>query len=314
VFSPHGYVETCSVLAWIQFNRELLRTTGEARYAEEIERSAYNDLLGAQAPDGEDWCYYSFANGRRVHTTYWRCCKSSGAMAIEELAPLAYAVDGDAITVQMYGAGELHAGLPSAGEVVVHQETRYPFDGAVHLRVQSQPEAAFTVRLRIPSWSVQPVLRINGAPVPLEIDAHGFVAVTRAWRSGDEVQLLLPMTVRVQRASHRNVQESRAPDGSAVAQEVLRFDYLALTRGPVVYATGLVDGYKVDETLRIPDAPPEQWLSESMTPTGIPQLELQPLGRPALRYEPYFLAGGRSDGSWRLTWLSLAPAIDTTTQ
>jgi uncharacterized protein len=313
VFSPQGYVETCSVLAWIQFNRELLRTTGEAKYAEEIERSAYNDLLGAQAPDGEDWCYYSFPNGRRVHTTYWRCCKSSGAMAIEELAPLAYAVDGDAITVQLYGAGELHAHLPAAGEVVVRQETRYPFDGTVHLHMQSQREAVFTLRLRIPSWSVQPVLRINGAPVPIEIDAQGFVAVTRTWRS-DEVQLVLPMTVRVQRASNRNVQESRAPDGSAVAQEVLRFYYLAMTRGPLVYATRLVDGYKIDETLRISDAPPEQWLSESMTPTGIPQLELQPLGRPALRYEPYFLAGGRSNGSWRLTWLSLAPANDDTTQ
>jgi hypothetical protein len=46
----------------------------------------------------------------------------------------------------------------------------------------------------------------------------------------------------------------------------------------------------------------------------VPQLELQPLGRPALRYEPYFLADGRRDGSWRLTWLSLAPAIDGTTQ
>ncbi len=57
-FSPHGYVETCSTLAWIQLNRELLASTGEARYAEEIERSAYNDLLAAQAPAGEDWCYY----------------------------------------------------------------------------------------------------------------------------------------------------------------------------------------------------------------------------------------------------------------
>ena len=66
--------------------------TGEAAYAEEIERSAYNDLLGAQAPNGEDWCYYSFPNGRRVHTTYWRCCKSSGAMALEELPSLAYGV------------------------------------------------------------------------------------------------------------------------------------------------------------------------------------------------------------------------------
>ena len=307
VFSPHGYVETCSVLAWIQFNRELLHATGEAKYAGEIERSAYNDLIGAQAPDGEDWCYYSFPNGRRVHTTYWRCCKSSGAMAIEELAPLAYAVAGETITVQLYGAGELHAHLPACGAVAVHQQTAYPFDGAVHLRVQAEREAAFTLRLRIPAWASQPALRINGAAVPVEIDAHGFAATTRTWRSGDEVQLSLPMAARVHRACSRNVQESRAPDGSAVAQEVLRFDYLALTRGPLVYATGLVDGYKVDETLRIPDGPAEQWLGETTTPAGVPQLELQPLGRPALRYEPYFLAGGRSDGSWRLTWLSLAP-------
>jgi DUF1680 family protein len=72
VFDPHGYVETCSTMAWIQLNRELLAILGEAQFAQEIERSAYNDLIGAQAPDGEDWCYYSFPNGRRVHTTYWR--------------------------------------------------------------------------------------------------------------------------------------------------------------------------------------------------------------------------------------------------
>ncbi|MGC4081662.1 MAG: glycoside hydrolase family 127 protein [Vicinamibacterales bacterium] len=87
-FSPQGYVETCSTLAWIQLNRELLLQTGEASFAEEIEKSAYNDLLGAQAPNGDNWCYYSFPNGRRVFTTYWRCCKSSGPMALEEL-PLA---------------------------------------------------------------------------------------------------------------------------------------------------------------------------------------------------------------------------------
>jgi DUF1680 family protein len=306
-FSPYAYVETCSTLAWIQLNRELLAITDEPKYAEEIERSAYNDLLGAQAPDGEDWCYYSFPNGRRVHTTYWRCCKSSGAMAIEELAPLAYAVSHEAITVQLYGPGELHAKLAAAGDIVVRQETRYPFDGAVHLRVQAEREAAFTLRLRIPAWATQPTLCVNGTAVPVDLDMYGFAIITRTWRDGDQVQLLLPMAARAHRACNRNVQESRAPDGSAVAQEVLRFDYLALTRGPLVYATGLVDDYKVDETLRIPDSPPEQWLRESVTPAGVPQLELQPLGRPALRYEPYFLSGGRSDGSWRLTWLSLAP-------
>ena len=66
-FDPEAYVETCSTMAWIQLNRELLEILGEARFAQEIERSAYNDLLGGQAPDGEDCCYYSFPNGRRVH-------------------------------------------------------------------------------------------------------------------------------------------------------------------------------------------------------------------------------------------------------
>ena len=82
-FSPNAYVETCSLLSWIQFNRELLQLTGEARFAEEIERTAYNDLLGAQAPDGEDWCYYSVPTGRRVHTTYWRCCKSTAIAPLD---------------------------------------------------------------------------------------------------------------------------------------------------------------------------------------------------------------------------------------
>lgn len=309
VFSPQGYVETCSTFAWIQLNRELLRITGEARYAEEIERSACNDLLGAQSPNGEDWCYYSFPNGRRVHTTYWRCCKSSGAMALEELPALAYAVGDETITVRLYGAGELHTALPSTGHVVVRQDTDYPFDGAVRLQVQVEREATFALRLRIPSWTAQPTLHVNGAAMPVDIDMPGFATITRSWRNGDEVRLVLPMTVRVHTACNRNVQESRAPDGSPVQQEVLRFDYLALTRGPLVYATGLVDGYRIDETLRIPETPPAQWITES-SEGGPPFVQLQALGRPALRYEPYYLAGGRSDGSWRLTWLSLAPAGD----
>ena len=115
-FSPQAYVETCSTLAWIQLNRELLTITGEAKYAGEIERSAYNDLLGAQAPNGEDWCYYVFPNGKRVHTTYWRCCKSSGAMALEELPAIAYdAVADDHIAVNLYGPGEAVVDLPQAG-------------------------------------------------------------------------------------------------------------------------------------------------------------------------------------------------------
>lgn len=307
VFSPQGYVETCSTFAWIQLNRELLQITGEARYADEIERSAYNDMLGAQAANGEDWCYYVFPNGRRVHTTYWRCCKSSGAMALEELAPLAYALRDDSISVMLYGASELHARLTTAGVVSVKQVTEYPFDGRIRLRIGVEGEARFALRLRVPGWAQAWSLVVNGEAVNGKADEGGFQVVDRVWRDGDEVDLELPMRVHVHHAHDHNVQESRAPDGSPLAQEVLRYDYCALSRGPLAFATGLVDGYRLQETL--PGVPGPDWIDETRN-AGVPAIELRLPGRAPLTFEPYYLAGGREDGIWRLTWLPLSPLAD----
>lgn len=297
-FDPDGYVETCSTMAWIQLNRELLGILGEARFAQEIERSAYNDLIGAQAPDGEDWCYYVFPNGRRVHTTYWRCCKSSGAMAIEELPAIAYAVTADGgIAVNLLGPGEARLELPGGGTVRVRQETGYPFDGNVEIVVEADGAIEFPLRIRIPDWAEGAQMMIAGEAVAAP--AGDYARIARRWRSGDRVTLSLPMRPAVHRVMQRNVQESLAPDGSPVAQQVMRYDYLAITRGPLVQATGLIDGYKLGESLRF-DGEPEVDESDG-------RLLLKPLGRAPIPFEPWFNAGGRRDGIWRLTWMPLAP-------
>jgi len=308
-FSPHAYVETCSTLAWIQLNRELLAISGEARYAEEIERSAYNDLLAAQAPNGEDWCYYVFPNGKRVHTTYWRCCKSSGAMALEELPAIAYAHGEDTLSVNLYGASETRFTL--RGHVVtVRQQTRYPFDGAIALQVQTPVAVRFSLRLRIPSWAADASVHVNGVPLDHRLISVDYAAIEREWHYGDEVTLQLPMRPVLHRAINRNVQESKAPDGSDVRQEVLRFEYVAITCGPLVYATGLIDGFKVEETVRLPNGGPEDWLSfDPGDADAMPTVRLELGYRPPLDFAPYFCAGGRVDGAWRLTWLPLAPAL-----
>lgn len=309
-FFPQAYVETCSTLAWIQLNRELLAITGAAKYAEEIECSAYNDLLGAAAPNGEDWCYYSYANGKRVHTTYWRCCKSSGAMALEELPALIYAASANGIDVNLYAPGTATFALPRAGAVTLEQETRYPFDGAVRLTLALERSARFAIRLRIPSWAKHAAIAINGDRVAVDIQPGEYVALEREWRTGDAITLSFPMSPQIHRRSHRNVQESRAPDGSPIRQEVLRYDYLAITRGPLVYATGLIDGYKTEETLLLPATPPELWLhvDASACDEGATIL-LGPDRRAPLAFVPYYRAGGRIDGAWRLTWMTLAPEL-----
>ena len=308
VFSPQGYVETCSVLAWLQLNRELLRITGAARYAEEIERTAYNDLFGATAPNGEDWCYYSFPNGKRVHTTYWRCCKSSGAMALEELPGLAYAATGDGVRINLLGPGSARLQVPAAGEVALTQRTDYPFDGDVIVEVEPERAAKFAIDMRIPAWARDAQVEVDGVPVAGDATAGDWLRIEREWRPGDRIRLRLPMAPMLHFRSNRNVQESRAPDGSEVRQQVLRFDYVALSRGPLAYATGLIDGFKFEETVRLPELPPSQWLRESAGAEGEGVEISMGLGyRAALTFVPYYRAGGRRDGAWRLTWLSLAP-------
>lgn len=299
VFSPEGYVETCSTMAWVQLNRELLVILGDAAFAQEIERSAYNDLIGAQSPNGEDWCYYSFPNGRRIDTTYWRCCKSSGAMALEELAAIAYGVTATgALAINLLGPSEASLELPGTGMVRVRQETRYPLDGRIAILVEPAASMRFPIHVRIPDWADGATLRVGEEA--FAAPAGGYASVVRDWRSGDVIELDLPMRTRVHTAASRNVQESLAPGGIPVAQEVMRFDYIAVSHGPLAYATGLIDGFKRSETLRFEGAPIASMDGDL--------IRLQPAGRPPIVFEPYYRLGAGHDGSWRLTWLGLADA------
>ena len=150
---------------------------------------------------------------------------------------------------------------------------------------------------------------MNGATVSGDVPAGAFFPIQREWRKDDVIALSLPIRPQLHFRTQSSTQESRAPDDSPVRQEVLHFDYLAVTRGPLVYATGLIDGYKIEETLRVPSPTDPTWL-ETLPATRAdegPDLRVAPLGRPPLVFSPYYRAGGRRDRTWRLTWMSLAP-------
>ncbi len=289
-------------------NRELLGATGQAKYADEIERTAYNDLIGAQADNGEDWCYYSFPNGQRVHTTYWRCCKSSGAMALEELPALAYGITPDnGVAINLYGPGQATLSLPQADKIRLEQRTQYPFDGRIKILVDPHRPVKFTLSLRIPAWAERADIHINGAQWNGRAAPGTFAVVERAWIKGDEITLLLPMPPVLHRKSSNSVQESRAPDGEAIHQQVMQYDYIAISRGPLVYATGLIDGFKSAETIRAV-SDDEQPMLELVERDGeeASAIRLNVRERAPLLFVPYYSAGGRVDGAWRLTWMQVA--------
>src|SRR5690606_34573686 len=132
--SPYGFVETCSVMSWIQLNRELYKITGQAKYIHEIEKSAYNALLGAQFPNG-DWSYHSFANGCRHASNFNDCCPSSGSLALEELPTLLYSHKENGIACNIYAESDLSIVLPDSVQVHIIQKSKYPFDGIINLNV-----------------------------------------------------------------------------------------------------------------------------------------------------------------------------------
>jgi DUF1680 family protein len=178
----------------------------------------------------------------------------------------------------------------------LEQKTHYPFDGRIRLRVDPEQPARFTVRIRVPRWA-EPF----GAA-----EQDGFAVIERDWRPGDEVDISFTMRPTLHRRVSHSVQESRAPDGEPIAQEVMRYDYLAITRGPLVYATTLIDGYKSAETLLIRKAESDVIEEVPGAEAGAaPTLRLHASGREPLTFVPYYAAGGREDGAWRLTWMQV---------
>ncbi|MEQ1516362.1 MAG: hypothetical protein ABL931_07740, partial [Usitatibacteraceae bacterium] len=134
-----------------------------------------------------------------------------------------------------------------------------------------------------------------------------YAVLHRIWAHGDVITLHFPMPSSMQWRASRSVQESTGPDGAPIEQEVMHVDYLAITRGPLVYATGLIDGFKMGETVRLPALTDGSVLElmQAQPPHEGPAIRLNLTDRPPLIFHPYYEAGGRTNGTWRLTWMQV---------
>ncbi|TCC53881.1 glycoside hydrolase family 127 protein [Kribbella capetownensis] len=235
--SDRAYAETCAAIGGIQWAWRMLLATGEASYADAIERMLYNGFLAGVSLAGTEYFYVnalqlrggahadngrSPAHGRRG----WfdcACCPPNIMRTLASLDGYLASTSDGAIQIHQYVAGTL-----TAGEVTLTVETAYPWDGAVGITA-SGPIA---VELRIPAWAEGAT--VNGKPV----DAGTYAQVDAA--AGDVIELKLPMATRVVGAD---------PRVDAVRGCV------ALERGPLVYAVEQTDQEaNVDDLHLLPQA------------------------------------------------------------
>lgn len=196
--------ETCNTVAWMAFSTDYLKISKNSYVADELELSFYNAALGTLLAGERNFTYmndsdgirqaarvvlegHSFDGGRDLS-----CCQANGNRGISQVTEWAVLTGQDGLYLNYYGASEMHTRTAAGTSVVLRQETRYPQNGAVTITVSIAQEEFFTLYLRIPVWSVQTAIRLNGA-VCEGSRAGYYYEISRKWKTGDVIELDLDL-------------------------------------------------------------------------------------------------------------------------
>jgi uncharacterized protein len=188
-------METCVTVTWMKFCDQLLRLTGDVRYADELEKNLYNGLLGAMMPDGQWWAYFSGLMGVRVPSYVQHadvglsCCVVNGPRGLMLTPFWAFMQSAAGPVVNLYAPGRARI-----GSVTLNLTGDYPVGNRVEIQVTPDRTGEFTLTLRIPAWSEHTEARVNGQPLPV---TPGYAKIRRTWRAGDRVTLAFDMRPKV---------------------------------------------------------------------------------------------------------------------
>lgn len=197
-------IETCCTVAWMAFTQDMLRLSGNSRVADELELSTFNGALGAQHPSGRWWTYNTPMDGAReasAHTIVFQarpgspelnCCSVNAPRTLGMLSEWAVMNADDGVAVNYYGPGVFALNNPRLGKLRIEQKTAYPADGTVRMTVSPESSKEFTVRMRIPGWSRETTVTVNGKRVD-GVRAGTYLPITRTWKAGDEVLVQFDM-------------------------------------------------------------------------------------------------------------------------
>jgi DUF1680 family protein len=237
----------------MQLNLQLLRLTGEARFADQLERSAYNQLVSAQLSTGDQWCYYTPLEGKKPYGNKTNCCLSSGPRGIALIPTFAYATEAKGVVVNLFEPGKATLRLADGAEIGLEQKTSYPFSGESVVRIGLKEPKEFSVKLRSPAWAggqMEATQRDGAGDSGRQIE-QGYLVRTSLWKDGDEITVRFPMPIRIVEGDHTNQGK------------------IALVRGPLLLAAS--DGVN----------PKMGGIQHVALPVGLEALGFQPVPMPA---------------------------------
>jgi len=227
-----AYGESCAAIGNMMWNWRMLAVTGEAKYADVIERALYNGINSGMSLDGTLYCYrnplgFDPSSGDQIRNPWYdtTCCPPNLERTFASLPGYFYSTSKDGLYAHFYDNSVLDWHLQDGTGIKVTQKTKYPWDGAVNITLAPAKTTDFTLYVRIPSWSNASRVTVNGKEV-VGATAGQYLAIKRNWANSDVVELKFDMAAQVLQANQRVVDD---------------YGRVAVQRGPLVYCLEQLD-------------------------------------------------------------------------
>jgi DUF1680 family protein len=215
----HSFETPCGSYAHFKLTRYLLRVTRNARYGDSMERTMYNTVLGAKPleNDGEAFYYsdYNFDGQRVYKEARWPCCAGTLPQVATDYRINTYFRGPRAVYVNLYIPSTLRW-TENRAALSLMQEGDYPYEAHVAFTMSASAPTELTLNFRIPAWADGASVFVNGTRQKGLAVPGEFAAIRREWKTGDRLELELPLKLRLEPIDARHT------------------DTVALVRGPLV--------------------------------------------------------------------------------
>ena len=288
--------DTCEVSRSVSefFNAaEQLRLSGDGKYADDLEQILYNKVLPGISLKGDSFSsdLPESSEGEWQRKTLEDTPGSAMDLfrAIPYVGNITYGTSKDALWVNLYIGGEAKVKV-TGKDVTVHQTTTYPWDGYAALTLELPKPLKAEVRLRIPAWCADFTLSVNGSPANARIDS-GYAVLSRKWRDGDKIELVLDMPVNISDADFMGKVDQ---------------DQRTIRRGPIIYCMEYADNQDGFESLHLSEdtefqmemLPKKKWWGHELM-----RITAKTSGAPDIVLIPYFAWGNRTPGKMRVLYM-----------
>ena len=282
-----AYCETCASVGMVLWNQRMNQLTGDSKYIDILERSLYNGALAGISLGGDRFFYVNPLESKGDHHRQeWygcACCPSQLSRFLPSIGNYIYASSDDALWVNLYigNTGQIRIGET---DILLTQETDYPWDGSVKLTISTSQPLEKEIRLRIPNWCKTYDLSINGKRINVS-EEKGY-AVIKDWKSQDVIALDMDMPVEIV-AADPHVKEN--------------FGKRAIQRGPLVYCMEEIDNPEYFDQIQLSPSTTFQTAFVSDILNGIKTIKTNGRAQSAT-FIPYYAWDNRKAGKMRV-WI-----------